>query len=384
MLDEISMLDEIKCDTYRLYFNDLAILPHKKTAYASSSGFNGLFEVALDSGKCKYVGLFPNEEFAQEYMHLSAAYCQQRAFFFPQRGKYISVYDIERQAFSQIDFEECDYAHYSKNYKIGQAFVHENKVFAIGATYPYVLVINADTLETRFIPIETGNRPIFFRTGGCQAGGHYYIPSLKGGLILEIDPATEFVKSHFWGAEEDGAWSMVFDEERFWLAPHAGKEGFHIWKPENGIIEEIADFPEGYQAGDLPYVHCFYTGEEILCPPFDANMMIALNTKEKKIKKIGQSLFRGGKISGISFRVGAYIFFKIRIGEESWYAQTGKDFCVDMRTMEETEYGFVFCENREQFVQDIAARIRKSLLWNRVMRENEKFGLEKFLKVLSN
>lgn len=377
------MLFEIRNGAYKLYFNDLAVLPHKKIAYGSSAGFNGLFEIELDNGKCKYIGLFPNEGLFQEYIHLSAVYCQQKAFFFPQRGNHISVYDIDNQSFMQINFEKCDYPHYSRNFKIGQAFAHENKVFAVGATYPYVIVINADTLETRFIPIETGDRPIFFRTGGCQVRGHYYIPSLKGGIILEIGPDTEYVKSHFWGTEDDGAWSMAFDGEKFWLTPHADGEGFRIWEPGNGIIQEIADFPEGYQAGKLPYVHCFCIDKEIICPPFDANMMVALDTERKRINKVGQNISQGGKISGIYFRVDSIVFAKIRSGEESWYAQSSKDFFIDMRTMEQTEYNFVFCENMEQFLVDVADKMKKTPTWNNVRRENKKFGLEDYLVVLS-
>lgn len=376
------MLVEIKNDAYKLYFNDLAVLPHKKVAYGSLAGLNGLFEIELNTGKCKYIGLFPNEDLFQEYIHLSAVYCQQKAFFFPQRGNYISVYDIKHQNIIQIGFEKCEYPHYSKNFKIGQVFTYKDKVFAVGATYPYVLVINADTLETSFIPIETESRAIFFRTGACQVRGRYYIPSLKGGIILEIDPATEHIKSYFWGTEDDGAWSMAFDEDKFWLTPHAEGEGFRIWEPGNGIVQEITDFPEGYQAGELPYVHCVCINKKILCPPFDANMMIELDTKQNKIKKVEQNIFQGGKISGISFRVGFYIFVKIRFGEENWYAQTGRDFFVDMRTMEETEYKFIFCENREQFLWDVTDKIKKSSLWSSIMRENEKFGLEVLLKVL--
>lgn len=375
-------INEIRNGAYRLYFNDLAVLPHKKIAYGSSAAFNGLFEIELESGKCKYIGLFPNEELSQEFIHLSAVYCQQKAFFFPQRGNCISVYDINDQNFIQINFEKCDYPHYSRNFKIGQAFAHENKVFAVGAMYPYVLVINTDTLETNYIPIQTDDRPIFFRAGGCQVRGHYYIPSAKGGIILEIDPVTEYVKSHFWGTEDDGAWAMAFDEEKFWLTPHADKEGFRIWEPGNGIVQEIADFPEGYQAGKMPYTRCYCVDNKILCPPYDANMMIALDTKEKKIKKVEQSIFLGGKISGISFLLDSYVFLKIRNEEESsWYIQTGKDFCVDIRTMEQTEYGFVFCENMGRFFTD---RIKKLSLWNDFMEENEKLGLEGFLVVLSN
>lgn len=377
------MLVEIKNAEYKLYFNDIAVLPHKKIAYGSSAGFNGLFEIELNTGRCKYIGLFPKEELSQEYIHLSAAYCRQKAFFFPQRGKYISVYDIARQNIIQIDIAKCEYPHYSRNFKVGQVFAYNNKVFASGATYPYVLVINADTLETRFIPIETKNRPIFFRTGGCQVEGRYYIPSLKGGIILEIDPAAEYIKSHFWGTEEDGAWSMVFDGEKFLMTPHAEGEGFRVWESGRGIVGEIADFPEGYQAGKLPYVHCVCMDKKILCPPFDANMMIELDTEQNQIKKVEQRIFQGGKISGIFFRAGFYIFVKIRPEEESWYAQNGRDICIDMRTMEETEYKFVLCENREQFSRDVADRIKKSSLWTNVMRENEKFGLEQFLKVLS-
>ena len=61
----------------------------------------------------------------------------------------------------------------------------------------------------------------------------------------------------------------------------------------------------------------------------------------------------------------------------------GRDLAVDMRTMEQREYAFTFCENREQFSLDIMERIKKSSWWNGVMRENKKFGLEEFLKVLS-
>ena len=380
--EEMCMLAKMKNGAYKLYFNDLSVLPNKEIAYGSAAGFNGLFEIELASGRCKYIGLFPYEELLQEYIHLSAVYCQQKAFFFPQRGNYISVYDIENKNFMQINFEECDYPHYNKNFKIGQVFVHENRVFAVGAMYPHVIVINADTLETRFIPIETEGRPIFFRAGGCQVRGHYYLRSLKGGIIVEIDPATEYVKSHFWGTEDDGAWSMAFAEEEFWLTPYADKEGFRIWEPGNGIVQEITDFPEGYRAGNMPYTHCFCVDKEILYPPFDANMMIALDTKEKKIKKIEQSIFQGGKISGLYFRVDSYVFIKIRMGEESWYAQTGKEFFINMRTMEQTEYNFVLCENIEQFLLDAAEEMKKSSLWNSVMEENEKFDLADFLEVL--
>lgn len=376
------MLREIKSDTYRLYFNDLAIVPPQKIAYGSCAGFNGLFEIELESGKCKYIGLFPNEDLTREFIHLSAVYCRRKAFFFPQRGKYISVYDMDRRNIVQIDFKECDAPYFSKNYKVGQVFAHKNKVLAVGATYPYVLVINADTLETNFIPMETKGRPVFFRTGGRQVGGRWYIPSLKGGIILEIDPDTEQIKSHFWGMEEDGAWSMAFAGERFWLTPHVEGEGFRVWEPGKGIVRQIADFPEGYRAGELPYVHCVCVDQKILCPPFDANMMVELDTRQNRIKKVEQSIFQGGKISGISFRAGFYIFVKIRNGEESWYEQTGRDFCVDMRTMEPTEYQFVFCGNREQFSQDVAKRIRESSWWSGMMRENEKFGLEEYLRVL--
>ena len=57
MSPEIHMLYEINNHAYRLYFNDLAILPHKKIAYGSSGGFNGLFEIVLETGKCKYIGM---------------------------------------------------------------------------------------------------------------------------------------------------------------------------------------------------------------------------------------------------------------------------------------------------------------------------------------
>ena len=110
--------------------------------------------------------------------------------------------------------------------------------------------------------------------------------------------------------------------------------------------------------------------------------MIELDTRQNKIKKVEQSIFRGGKISGISFRAGFYIFVKIRNGEESWYEQTGRSFCVDMRTMEPTEYQFVFCENKKQFSQDVVKRIKESSWRSGIMRENEKFGLEEYLRVL--
>ena len=134
----------------------------------------------------------------------------------------------------------------------------------------------------------------------------------------------------------------------------------------------------------MPYVHCFCVGKNILCPPFDANMMITLNIEERKIEKVEQSFFLGGKISGISFRIDSFVFFKLRLGEESWYAQTGRDFVVDMRTMEQIDYSFVFHENREQFSQDvITEKILKSPLWKKNMIENEKMGLKEFLAAIS-
>ena len=165
-----------------------------------------------------------------------------------------------------------------------------------------------------YFMMPSGSKNLNWTLSGKLADGSVFT---KDGTIENVQPATEYVRSHFWGTEDDGAWSMVFDGKLFWLTPHAEKEGFRIWEPENGVVQEIADFPEGYQAGKLPYVHCFYRDREIICPPFDANMMIGLDTKEKKIKRIEQSIFLGGKTSGIYFRKDSYVFVRFDMGKKA-------------------------------------------------------------------
>lgn len=55
--------------------------------------FNGLFKVNIESGDCEYIDSFPNEKMDIQRIHAKSEYVNNRVYFIPASGSFISVFD---------------------------------------------------------------------------------------------------------------------------------------------------------------------------------------------------------------------------------------------------------------------------------------------------
>ncbi len=373
---------EIMGGNYRLHFNDMAVVPGKNLGYASSMEFNGLFEVRLDTWECTYIADFPNEKKFQKDTHFSAVYCEGRVFFFPQRGTYISIYTPEEGTFSQIELRACGYPHYYGHIKIGQAFSHGKKVYAVGASYPYVVVIDGGTLEAAYIPMDVGKRAIMFRAGGCFAGEKFFIPSTVSGLILSIDLTDDAVRLHSPEPAYKGAWAMAYDGEKFWIAPFWERDAVRAWDPEDGRVVAYADFPKGYRSGGNPFLRCFFVNGRIWLWPWTANMILSVDPMDGRMREESCGMdFSDEAMTGCLFVKNSSLCLKRKAKrEDAWYAQEGEVCTFDLKEWKLEKRAFVFSGGRNDFLRSLSA-LAVGRLRNGV-GESDEFSLEEYVALL--
>lgn len=378
------MFEEIISRKYKLYFNDIAVLPNKELGYASAIEFNGLFEVQIKTGECRYLMSFPGEPVSNKNIHFGAVYCDSKVFFFPQVGRFISIYDLNRREITQIDIPSCESSYYYDHIKIGQAFSYGQKIYAIGASYPYVIVIDSNTLATRFIPMNIGKNRIMFRAGGCFANDSFFIPSTVSGIVLSINLIEDKLNIYSLGEKSQGAWSMAFDGKDFWIAPYNQQKTVRKWNPQTGIICEYENFPLGYKSGREAFLRCGFLNETIWMWPLEANMFIGINPDSGEMNELSCDI----KFTDKSIQTGCYfesnhcLYVKQKTKESEWYGQEGKDYIINLETLEIDEKSFVFAYGIETFLNNIYMKNEEKLRCG--IQENHYFSLYDYIVLLSN
>lgn len=77
-----------------LYLCFCDIIEYKGYGWFSNNSYNGLFKIDLENRDVNWVAQFQSEEDMAIMLHRKVLRYEDRLFFFPERGKTISVYDI--------------------------------------------------------------------------------------------------------------------------------------------------------------------------------------------------------------------------------------------------------------------------------------------------
>ena len=378
------MLTEIfdKKEKFKLYFNAVAVSENGE-GYASAIEFNGLFHLDMATGRCRYIGMFPDEDPNKQYMHLTAQYCNGNVFFFPQRGEYIFVYNIERKSFDKINLPETTYSKYFKHIKLAQSFVYKEKVYVIGATYPAVIEIDSQSLETNFFPINVENETIMFRAGGIKLGEQALVPSLNSNIVLQFNFETKDLNLLRLKGQYRGSWSMTYDEKYFWFTPRYENDPIVRWDMEKNEVVEIEEFPKGYIGSDISYIRCFYQDKYVWMYPENANMILKINPHTMEVMEHDQIKdIKASESMGCFFIHDNIIYGKKKNREASWLEKKeAEDFRLDLISWEKTSFYFYFAEGSEEYIQDYYSTIKNR---NKgCLNENESFMLKDFLSIVS-
>ncbi len=364
-------------NNFQLHFEAIAFSENNK-AYGASADFNGLFKIDMQSGKCKYIDAFPDEDLNGKRLYFSAAYYKDKVFFAPQSAEHIAIYDTINNEIEMIAFDVNPTLKFNKNMKFADIVVLGENIFLIGATYPYILRIDAETYELEYISLDT-EESFCFRKGGCINGENFFVPSVNSNLVLEFNMKTKQVIFHKIPCEFNGSWSMCYDGKFFWLIPRMKGTGFIRWDKETDQAVVLKDFPQGF-CGDsnLLYIKAYYLDGYVWAIPEQANMFLKVDVNSLKIIK--EDLFpilKDEKV-GFYFARDNELYLVKKGINEPYYGQTGNYFFkLDVDTLEVSPYCFLFAEGYERFRYD--RMIEKAPY----MVESEEMSLENFLGFIS-
>lgn len=76
-------------------------------AYFSNWFYNGLFQVALETGNTVFLGSFTNEIISEFNIHWEVLQQGESIYFFPRRGRHVHIYSLTSQSISSIEIRKA-------------------------------------------------------------------------------------------------------------------------------------------------------------------------------------------------------------------------------------------------------------------------------------
>lgn len=255
------------------------------TAYASACEFNGLFRINFKNNRCEYICLFQGEAIDGKRIHCRAKYVNRKIYFFPSSGKFISVYDIEKNAVYEIPIPTVKQnSFYRPIYKFIDAVVIENHIWIVPSTYPGIIKLDTQTDRVEIIDQWVPREGFFFRNGLCIENEKFYVPSGDNNVVLEFDTNQGKGHVHYVGSHNNGCMSMCKFGEEFWLAPRVSGPIIR-WNIQNGYITEYNQYPDNFIPRKIVFLLNYCIDDVIYFIPAYANMAVEMSVTNQEMKE---------------------------------------------------------------------------------------------------
>ena len=337
-------------------------------ALGSSSIFNGLFRINMNTGECSCLRMFPTEKIFARRLHTKAFLYENKILFIPCSADYISVYDMEKDNISVIELKEVNfqkYPWYLKNNKFNDGILYKDSLFLIGSTYPAIVKLD---LKTNILEYYTQwiKREFAFRKSPAIVGDRFYIPSIKGNEVLCFDMKTCKAEMHNIGDNNYGSWGICKIQDDLWLSPQ--KPGAIIrWNISNGNIKEYMSYPERYDGGKIAHTKIYQVQGKVGLLPGHANMALLVDTKTGQISQNSILQKVKGELTSYLFDDGNYTYIKNVNNDIASY------FRLNIEDNNVEPYYFTFSYNKDKYLQEC-------LIKEQVIRESERMNLSDFVE----
>lgn len=330
--------------------------------YASSNSLNGLFEVDMDSRKCKYLGRFPKELPLRRFLYTFALRYENRIVFVPNSADNIAVYDIESEEFLSLPIKIKTVSEKLIWHKFACAVTYENFVYIVGNAYPYVLCLNMDTYEMKEIELDDQDVS-FSRKGMVERGGSFLVPAYNVGKVLEFDMRKNQYKIHKLSKDFRGAVAMCADESgTLWIAPYFTDDPILKWTPKQGVLKKIDSFPTEFSTENHGlFSKAIYRDGEIWFIPEKANMSLRIDVLDGTVaeNKFFPRLEKEKRIYCFEYKE-KYYFEKRLLTQKPAWARINPYVELDGNTWKQQEIFFSFSEGMERYLDDLSEYYEKT------------------------
>lgn len=349
------------------------------TAYASCSEFNALFKVDLKTGDCTYISLFPEEHVNKRRLFIKAIYVNEKIYFIPASASAIYVFCPTANAFERIEIEEnIDDKSYNANAKFADAFICENTIYILPATYPAIIKLDCKKNTLEYIVENMPTCDYLFRPGAAQMGNKLFVPNTKDNLVLEFDMEIDEIQLHHVGKNNHGSWSIVRDENLLWLIPKV--HGAVVkWDYFSGEIQEYEQYPEGYRESNFSFTKGYKSGDYIYVLPAQSNVFLRIDSVGSMERSEFLPLAPEEVVTYMPL-LGEYEYFFTRDRENTESSRTFYRLNRSGNTVE--AWAFCFNQGRDAYARDYFTERANLQEGKFKCKESSLHSFEKFLQVL--
>lgn len=226
--------------SYNLLFGDC--IKVENNLWFSAANYNGLYCYNLDTKKTIRIADFPNEDLMQWDLHHNMYKYQDSLIFIPYNGGKISIYNIKKEEFTQIEIP-----HLKANYKVYPDYMagtlYDDTLYVIGYAYPGIVKVILSTYEVKIVytvsKLPINSEKIFFGSRVETNQNFLYVPCCYDNSILTIDMKCDKVSSIKIGKENNQYFQIIKDNQNFYITT---KNSNHIlcWNIYNNTFKEIA------------------------------------------------------------------------------------------------------------------------------------------------
>lgn len=181
--------------------------------YATSMESNGLFVINMD-GKAILKAIFPREKAYKRFLFSDCVCYNNKLIFAPDSAEKIYIYDLDTNQFKIIDFNlNIKIDNYNETFKFSKIVEGDEAFYFLPATYPYIVKMDKDTLEVKYIPVEKEGAKFWFRKQCINKNGGIYLVSINSPYVLRFDLNTEKINWIQFSNNETGGMSLCLIED---------------------------------------------------------------------------------------------------------------------------------------------------------------------------
>lgn len=346
-------------------------------AYGSCSICNGLFEIELSTGACKYLSLFPDEKIDADRLHVKSVKVQNKIYFIPSAANHIAVVNLETDEIENVELEAVDkdvYGFYKPRFKFSDGILFKDMLILIPSTYPAIIKLNLRNNEIKYEKSWIPNKGFFFRKGTYIFENRFYIPSILDNFVLEYDMQNGRGRQHFIGGKNHGSWSICGKEDNMWLIPKRSG-AVTYWNPLNGDVKSYDRYPSGFKENDFLFTKGYMDGEKLILVPAYANMLVSLSCKTGEMKQI--EILDVGEHTEVGFMFVLDNRYYLRIINKNKSIDTEYVY-IDIKDNRIGRYKFFFKDGKNVFFNEYGNEISMHLS----AKELSLFGLNEFINYM--
>lgn len=164
-------------------------------------------------------------------------------------------------------------------------------MYLFGDGDSYKLDMQTQVIQTIFNPFVDKNNGLGMMVYGdtpCVVGNSVLYPAVREDAVIEFDMERECFVIHELQKRNSKYNTIAFDGGNFWLS--GNQRNIVRWDRDKKEEEVLDIFPEGFGLRDEKATFLFTISivmkNEIFFMPWNANMLLKMNLKNKKIEKL--------------------------------------------------------------------------------------------------